>query len=579
MTNVRQSASDAHTGELWASATTRAGRTNIMVLVAILAGAALLYFCAYDPGKFGSSHDDGIYVASARALATGNGYRLISLPYEPAATKHPPFYPFLLSLIWRVDSRFPSNVNAMVALSIIATLAFLVLTWRYLSNQHYATSLQALLIVGITAVNWRTTILATGVFSEMIYAALSVASLHLAERFEVRRREAAPAVLVGALAGLAFLTRSSGVALLMGIAAYFVIRRKVRFGLIVATVGAVFVIGWVWWSNANRTTVSGVNVAYYTDYLGHLRQVVMDLREFDHSSTAGTIFRILGVNALMLVVISIPVVCMGLDYNWVGFPLLLFIFIAVGYVRSVSRRWRLLHLYIVFYLVLHLFWLPYVSYDRFLIPILPFLLRWLVLECNTLLALARKNLSWASPIMRKAGAGALIFALLVTISIAGYNYAIRVYSLVQSASFIKDVKPNAHDREAIEWIRGNTDPSDVVACDRDPIYYLYSGRKTTHSLPMSPGIDWQHDPAPIFDILKQGKVKYLVLTSIDFEFKSLKDLIDAHPDRFNPMFKSADGQTLVYRVGAATPMISTRDAREEWRDAEYRRPATRYARP
>jgi hypothetical protein len=555
MKNLPQSMSDTDRNGLWRSPTKRAARSSVVALVVILAGAALLYFFAYDPGKFGSSHDDGIYVASAKALATGDGYRLINLPYEPAATKHPPFYPFLLSLVWRADSRFPSNVNPMVALSIIATLVFLVLTWRYLSAMEYATNWQALLIVGLAAVNWRTMILATGVFSEMIYAALSVASLLLAERIEARRSPGAAAVLVGVLGGLAFLTRSSGIALLMAIAVYFVISKRVRLGLIVATVGAVFVIGWVWWSSANRTTASGVNVAYYTNYLGHLKQVVFDLREYDHKSTAETIIGILGVNTLMLVVVSIPVVCMGLEYKWVAFPMLLFVFIAVGFVRSLSHGWRLLHVYLVCYLAVHLFWLPYVSYDRFLIPIMPFLLLSLVLEGDILVALSWKNLPRTSPIIRRLGASALLVALVGMISIAGYSYAIRAYSLVRSASLIKDVKPNARDREAIEWIKATTDPSDVVACDRDPIYYLYTGRRATHSLPMSPGIHWQHDPEPVFDILKKGNVKYLVLTSIDFEFKSLKDLIDMYPDRFNPVFKSADGQTTVYRVGAATPMI------------------------
>ena len=41
-----------------------------LLLAGILVGAGFLYFLAYNPGRFGLSHDDGIYVSTAKALAT-----------------------------------------------------------------------------------------------------------------------------------------------------------------------------------------------------------------------------------------------------------------------------------------------------------------------------------------------------------------------------------------------------------------------------------------------------------------------------------------------------------------------------
>jgi hypothetical protein len=66
-------------------------------------------------------------------------------------------------------------------------------TWRYLVAQGYAAA-GRLTIVALAAVNWRTIILATTTYSEMIFAALSVAGLFLAgdwarrtERIELAR--------------------------------------------------------------------------------------------------------------------------------------------------------------------------------------------------------------------------------------------------------------------------------------------------------------------------------------------------------------------------------------------------------
>src|SRR5215813_13966551 len=70
------------------------------VLIALLIITGSSYLALIRPYSFGSYHDDGLYGVLAKSLASGNGYRVISLPSEPHQTKSPPLYPFLLSLIW-----------------------------------------------------------------------------------------------------------------------------------------------------------------------------------------------------------------------------------------------------------------------------------------------------------------------------------------------------------------------------------------------------------------------------------------------------------------------------------------------
>jgi hypothetical protein len=532
----------------------RTTRRHRLILAGILVGAGCLYFLAYNPGRFGLSHDDGIYVSTAKALATGEGYRLISLPYAPAQTKYPPFYPFLLSLIWRVDPRFPGNTNAMVVLSAVATLIFLGVTWRYLVVQRYAANWQALTIVALTAVNWRTMILATTTYSEMIFAALSVVVLLLAEGLERRGKDWVSGSALGVAIGLAFLTRSAGVALLAAVAVYFILRKRFRVAILPLAIGGLFVLGWIGWCYINRTTITGINVAYYTSYAGHLKEVLHDLQVQEHTSYGMNLLSILGTNALMLIVVSVPVVCLALEYNLVVYLGFAFLFIAAGFVRDVLRGWRLLHIYTICYLVLHLFWLPYVSYDRFLIPILPFLLLWWIRELETMALLAIRTLRSKGPITVKASAMLIGLAFVAMVSVTLYNYASNLY-FSASAPLHKEVKPIGEHAEAIEWIRANTDPSDVVICDRDPIYYLYTGRKSAHFLPMSPAIDWRNDPKPIFDIVRESNGKYLVLTSSDFEFKSFKELVDDRRDTFVPVFTSSNGLATIYRIHTATARL------------------------
>ena len=177
----------------------RRSHLPILLLIGVLGASAVLYLFTMGPAAFGFYHDEGIYVSTAKGLATGQGYRIIDLPGEPAETKYPPFYPFLLSLIWRIYPSFPGNIVPMMLLSIAATIGYFALTYSYLTSQGYAGRWQALVVVGLAAINWRTLIPATGVSSEMVFALLSVGAMYLAEKPPERSwlQQCAASVMLG----------------------------------------------------------------------------------------------------------------------------------------------------------------------------------------------------------------------------------------------------------------------------------------------------------------------------------------------------------------------------------------------
>ena len=75
--------------------------------------------------RFGDFHDDSIYYVTAKSLAGGGGYRIESLPGEPAQTKYPPLYPLLLSIAWKFDPQFPRNLTIAAWISWLAFPAVL----------------------------------------------------------------------------------------------------------------------------------------------------------------------------------------------------------------------------------------------------------------------------------------------------------------------------------------------------------------------------------------------------------------------------------------------------------------------
>ncbi|MFY9611125.1 MAG: hypothetical protein WAU45_21260 [Blastocatellia bacterium] len=538
-----------------------------MALIVVLIAAGVLYIRALDPQAFGLYGDDALYVTSAKALATGQGYRILSLPYEPRQTLYPPLFPFLLSLIWKAYPQFPANLTVMMLLSIMATLGFLALSYRYLVSQGYATAGQGLIVISLAAINWRTMYWATILLSDMFYAAFSVAGLYLAEKYETKAGDQARGIALGVIMGLAFLTRTSAITLIIAVAAYYVLRRKWRRVLLPVAIALAFVIGWGIWSQLNRSSFSGANSDYYAGYVRCFSEAFKYLQALNGTSTLSTLTGLVGTNFALLLIASVPVACLGLGYGLprVGFILLVFLtigLITAGVLRRAGARLSLLHIYLIPYFALHLL-LPGSAYDRYLMPVVPFLLVFLVTELDVVISAVRDRLKSRENVFGRVGAAFVGTVLLVSIALALSSNAAAIYKLSAAASFKKTAQPPAEFAEAIDWINTHTNPSDVLVCNSDPMYYLYTGRKATasYSLIMLTTVPYQaRQPSPdeqareFLKIVKENNGGYLVLNSTDFGYESdvpgvsIKDLVERSAQMFIPVFKAPDGRSAIYRI-------------------------------
>jgi hypothetical protein len=543
------------------------GRSPVILLTIVLFISSLLYFALLAPERFGAYHDDGIYATTAKALATGQGYKIISLPSEPAQTKYPPFYPWLLSLIWRLSPSFPDNVTPLTLLSAISTLAFLCISYRYLTSRDYATRWQALFAVGLAALNWRTMILATSMYSEMLYAGLAVAALALTEKNERTDRVGGLDVLTGTVIGLAFLTRSSGLTLLAAVGLYYAMRRRWKRGFLVVGVGSLFVVGWAAWCYATNPAAEGVNASYHATYFRDISGMIKGLQAESNSSALQIILTILQQNFFSAIIVSIPIVCSGLSYatppGLGAFGgvisacsiLLVLCLVIFGFVRQVRTGLRLLHIYIALYLALHLP-IPYISYDRYLIPLLPFLLLFVIIELDRAIELARNGLKARGQLSQNLGAGFILLVVGSTVCLGLYGYTSGIWQSLGSLTAV--YARAADDRQCASWIRANTDPSAVVMSYRDPTFYLYTERKAAPLTIVKSPTTGEPDPTLLFNPISRFGVKYLIVTSVDFDHDydtdsqqaALRTLLEKNPNTFVLVYQSTDGLSRIYRVDA-----------------------------
>ncbi|MFY9611126.1 MAG: hypothetical protein WAU45_21265 [Blastocatellia bacterium] len=546
---------------------TRRSKLIITVCLAITV-LGFAYFAAYRPERFGFYRDDSMYVVMAKALATNRGYRVLSLPGEPIQAKSPPFYPFLLSLIWWAQPHFPENVAWMTLLSVVATTAFLALAWRCLVDQDYATQGQALAVVALVGINWRTVVLAGGVYSEMVYAVLSVLALYLAETYEKSPERWIAGLASGGLVGLAFLTRSAGIAMLLALTCYYIMRRF-RRGLLPIASAAAIVMGWLAWGQISGSGADNVNAGFYESYFSTFSQVVGGSQAQGFSGMLKVVSQVISTNVVGLLFVSVPVVCLGLNYDSVvafrfGFPLMaaaVLLLIVGGFLRQTRQRVRLVHFYVLSYVAVHLLW-PYTAYDRFLMPLLPFLILFFVIEAGALWLLVRDSWRLPGQVSKKLSAALIAAVVLSAAGIAFYNYGSGLIRSMTLATLNKAARPSVEDSEAIEWINANTQPSDVLICYRDPLYYLYTDRKATRSVLSRQGglLDEQtgldETAKALLKIVEDNNARYVVLTDSDFDLESepnvqrdnLLAVLQRNTGVFVPVFHARDNRSAVYRI-------------------------------
>src|SRR5580693_9157635 len=214
-----------------------------------------------DMPEFGKFHDDGLLMVSAKSLATGHGFRIISLPEQPAQTKYPVLYPLYLSIIWKLNPNFPENLWMARVFNWILLVACLALSWIYFSKEGLSEG-RSMLLVALLGLNPYMILFGTNTFSEVFFICWLLGAFLLARRDGIHW-----AILAGAVAGCAYLSRTAGIALLISMPAWYLWKRDLRRAIAFAAGMLPFVLGWMLWSRHNILHTSDQTLIYYTDYV------------------------------------------------------------------------------------------------------------------------------------------------------------------------------------------------------------------------------------------------------------------------------------------------------------------------
>lgn len=431
----------------------------LLVLVALFPSAYLAWQFR-DMPHFGA-YDDGIYWVCAKSLAEGRGFRTISIPGEPYQTQYPPLFPALLSLIWRMQSAFPSNLAAGTALAWLAMPLLMGGAWMFGSRSRmrgFATGLCVLLALSPFAVLFSLTSMPDLLFSGVVLIAAEVA-----QQATGRRRGLWWSACAGLLAGAACLLRSAGFVLLLSCPAVFVLSHKRRLAAMFLLVGLPPAAAWLAWSLLNSEPSSNGGALMFSNYLDQVRY------SFSFTRAPGILSQNLRTIATAPASILAPASSAWRPLE-VGFAVVT----AAGILYLVLRSQRLHYWYFCgLYVVLLVIW-PFPLGPRFFLPLAPALASGFLGGLCLALGQARRlaaEVGWISVPKAMAFGTVSVGALLF---LAFSSYAAQVYALPakleSSRSNLAGLQP------AYEWISSNLPSGARILASNPAVAYLYTGR-------------------------------------------------------------------------------------------------------
>ncbi len=429
------------------------------VLIALfclaLLPAAWLGWLGRDLPHFGSFHDDGIYLESARGLASGDGYRIGSLPGRPAQTKYPPGYPLYLSLAWRLSSQMETVLRWALLLTWIWLPVWLIALYHL--GRRLGWSKEVSLAWGAaTVLHPESQLAATRLMSDLPCAVLLTLALLTFPR---------PASL--AMGAIAFLFRTAALPLLAAQCCEHALSRRWRPLLAALVTALLAALAWFAWVAGVRAPAPTLVEKYYIDYLGYQLALVPWAQVPGHM--IGQIAPLIDTLARFFLVDGIS----GVTGTAVRFLAL------TGAISGIRRLFcpgplRLYTLYSLAALAMGLFW--YFPPDpRTLLPLLPLALAGLGRECAALVALLRASFEKG----RADRFVAVAFLLLMLFAAAAMlRQGCQLWMRNGVAVFALERTFSAGLGDAYAFIEREIPSSTMLFTVNDPASFLHTGHRS-----------------------------------------------------------------------------------------------------
>jgi hypothetical protein len=457
---------------------------------------ALLPLCVYVlrlDNVAGMMVDDAWYMILAKALAEGEGYRLLNAPGGVfILPMYPPGFPFLLSLVFRAGPHFPDNVILLKIVSIAAMLGVSHVSYLYLHRLRQLPAPVAALAAIAIALTPSFVFLATStVMSECVFTLALLVTIVLAHKaVEPRsRRPLLQIVGVAVVAAVTMFVRSVGIAVVVAIFLYLLKERLWNRAAIFAAVVTMCFLPWLMYSRAYAATAEqkqthrgailySYGEQFWMRWAGSAstgRITITDLRDRVRNNVIDIAARGMGG-------IFAPALLRGPDesgeelltiggtigWTFVGMgnmpanmavSCVLAAIVLVGFVRTVRRGTTPAEFLVPISLLITVLW-PWLTF-RFVVPLTPFLFLYFV---NGLPAAADFRIARV--------------ALLTIAGLHLYDHAGYIMQARSDRAAIDWIWRFDEARDSIQWMEQHVEKHAVIATTNPALVHLHTNHAT-----------------------------------------------------------------------------------------------------
>jgi hypothetical protein len=410
--------------------------------------------------QFGPGRDDGVYMVTAKSLASGGGYRQENLPGRPYLTKYPPLFPLFMSIAWRLTPEFPRTLETASILQACLLPVYLALLLLVLRQLRLSWS-RSFLVAAITFVTFGFVFLAVTLYSELLFGCFLLSAIWAIER-SAHSDSYRWALLGGLLTGLAYLTRNAALPLFAAVPIFFLLRKRLRLSLFFFAPAVPMAAAWHLWGYLHPAAKS-VRTPYLAEFLTMARGQGIVSHLLDQVATLS------GVTAESLY----P----GLIEFLHGIPLHHLILVAaiVGVIRLGRRQhWPLLVIFATIYVAMITLW-TFEGIDRLAVPAWPILLVGIAEEAKHFANLAGQSIK--KPAFKQIPRWALLAAGLFLVL---RNDVVNSRRLNTVAAGEKEQRQK--DVQTYAWIAQHAGADTVALAWKDSLLFLYTGVPSSHDL-------------------------------------------------------------------------------------------------
>ncbi|MBM4428723.1 MAG: glycosyltransferase family 39 protein [Chloroflexi bacterium] len=486
----------------------------LILLLALLLAVSLLN------GHLVPAGDNSTYMVLGQALATGQGYRMVSDPRAPQMALYPPGYPLLLAgvmLLTDTASQLLAAIWPAKLLTIAFYLGTIALCYGLFRRRDASLAALATLLV---AVNPELLYFSNDIGTEIPYIFLSLLCIWLFTWYWQKQRTARLCLVALAL-GLTFYVRSIALVLVVAFAGYLVLQRQFKHALVVLLISGAMAIPWFFYTASLPTTGTSVGLGrgYFALYFSNDPYGTMPASPADW---AARVTQNLGIYAFDIwpVVLFPHALRLAQMLGSLRRVALLTIpaLVLIGFVLEIKRSRRASQAsssalrgrcaeeehgsewYVA------LFFASCAGYlwaqTRLIVPIIPFAIYYLLRAVRSLLEAGLRGKRWMTrPVLVLVTAVLALSALVANVRSIEQNLRTGLGKPV-STYYAADVEWSNY-LQAMDWIAANDAPSAVVMCRKADLMYIHTGFQALE-------YPYSIDGAELKQVVYNNKVAYLI---------------------------------------------------------------------